>query len=102
MLRLRKTQEAAASATAGLTLYDKSFVDGYAVCTLHLGNAYLQAGQIDEAAQVIRRAAALCWQTRSARLVNELRTARNKMEPWRQTRAVRDLDERLMGIGFEV
>jgi tetratricopeptide (TPR) repeat protein len=102
LLRLRKTQEAAASATAGLTLYDKSFADGYAVCTLHLGNAYLQAGEIDEAAQVISRAATLCLQTRSARLVKELRTARNQMEPWRQTRAVKDLDERLMGIGFEV
>lgn len=102
LLRLRRPQEAAASATAGLALYDKSFIDGYAVCNLHLGNAYLQAGEIDEAAQVISRAATLSVQTHSARLVKELRTARNQMEPWRQTRAVRELDERLVGMRFEV
>lgn len=102
LLRLGKPQEAAASASAGLTLYDQSFVDGYAVCTLHLGNAYLQAGEIDEAAQVIGSAAALSAQTHSARLTKELRTTRVRLEPWRETQAVKELDERLVGVGFGV
>jgi DNA-binding XRE family transcriptional regulator/tetratricopeptide (TPR) repeat protein len=102
LLRLGKPQEAAASASAGLTLYDQSFVDGYAVCTLHLGNAYLQAGEIEEAAQVIGQVAALSAQTHSARLTKELRTTRVSMEPWRETRAVKELDEQLVGVGFGV
>jgi hypothetical protein len=48
LFRLGRPREAAASASAGLALYEKSFVDGYAVCTLHLGNAHLQSGEIDE------------------------------------------------------
>ena len=100
LLRLGKPQEAAASASAGLMLYDKSFVDGYAVCMLHLGNAHLQSGEIDEAAQVIGSAASLAARTRSARLVKELRTTRARMQPWQDTQAVRELDEQLAEIGF--
>jgi tetratricopeptide (TPR) repeat protein len=98
LLRLGKPQEAAVGASAGLTLYDQSFVDGYAVCTLHLGTAYLQAGEIDEAAQVIGSAAALSAQTHSARLMKELCTTRVRMESWKDTQAVRELDERLVGM----
>jgi tetratricopeptide (TPR) repeat protein len=100
LLRLGKPQDAAASASAGLMLYDKSFVDGYAVCTLHLGNARLQAGEIDEATRIISGAASLAAQTHSARLVKELRIIRGRMQPWEDTQAVRELDERLAGVGF--
>lgn len=100
LLRLRKPQEAVASANAGLTLYDKSFVDGRAVCTLRLGNAHLQSGEIDEAARVIGGAAGLAAQTRSARLVTELRTTRARMQPWRGTQAVTTLDDQLAAYGL--
>jgi hypothetical protein len=45
------------------------------------------------------RAASLAAQNRQARLVKELRTVRARMEPWRDMRAVRELDERLVEIG---
>ncbi|MGQ0717769.1 MAG: helix-turn-helix transcriptional regulator [Pseudonocardiales bacterium] len=99
LLRLGKPQEAAASARTGLMLYDKSFVDGYAVCTLHLGNALLQSGDIDEAARVIGDAAGLAAQTCSARLVRELRTTRARMQPWQDTQAVSVLDDQLAACG---
>jgi tetratricopeptide (TPR) repeat protein len=102
LLRLGRPQEAAASASAGLMLYDKTFVDGYTVCTLHLGNAHFQAGEIDEATRAIGNAASLAVQTRSARLVKELRTTRGRMQPWEDTSAVRALDELLVGVGFGV
>jgi transcriptional regulator with XRE-family HTH domain len=102
LLRLGKPQDAAASASAGLRLYDKSFVDGYTVCTLHLGNARLQVGEIDEATRIISGAASLAAQTHSARLVKELRITRGRMQPWEDTQAVRELDERLVGVGFGV
>ncbi|MGH4014809.1 MAG: hypothetical protein ACREMZ_16685 [Gemmatimonadales bacterium] len=100
LLRLGKPQEAAASAGAGLRQYDKSFVDGYAVCTLHLGNAACYLGEIDEAARRIGSAASLAAQTRSARLTSEVRAAREHLQPWHNTTAVKELDERLRGWGM--
>jgi hypothetical protein len=100
LLRLGKPQQAAASASAGLALYDKSFVDGHAVCTLHLGNAHLQSDEIDEAARVVSSAAGLAAQTRSARLVKELRTTRARMHPWQGTQAVTMLDDQLAAYGL--
>ncbi|MGH3772964.1 MAG: helix-turn-helix domain-containing protein [Pseudonocardiaceae bacterium] len=100
LLRLGKPQEAVASASAGLALYDRSIVDGRAVCTLHLGNAHLQSGEIDEAARVVGSAAGLAAQTRSARLVTELRTTRARMQPWQATQAVTMLDDQLAAYGL--
>ncbi|MGH3696220.1 MAG: hypothetical protein ACRDRX_19865 [Pseudonocardiaceae bacterium] len=100
LLRLDKPQEAAASASAGLILYDRSFVDGYTQCTLNLGNAHLRSGEIDEAARVVGDAAGLAAQTRSARLVGELRTTRARMQPWQGTRAVSMLDDQLAAGGL--
>ncbi len=100
LLLLKKPDEAAASARTGLTVFNKSYVDGYALCTLHLGSSYLQAGEVEEAAQVIGSAASLAAQNRQARLVKELHIARARMQPWRDTSAVRELDERLVGVGF--
>jgi DNA-binding XRE family transcriptional regulator len=100
LLLLKNPNEAAMSARTGLTVFNMSYVDGYALCTLHLGSSYLQAGEVEEAAQVIGSAASLAAQNRQARLVKELRTARALMEPWKNTRAVRVLDERLVGVGL--
>lgn len=100
LLLLEKPKEAAVSASTGLTVFNKSYVDGYALCTLHLGNGYLQADEIDEAARVIGSAASLAAQNRQARLVKELRTSRARMQPWQNTQAIRELDERLVGLGF--
>ncbi|MGH3814508.1 MAG: helix-turn-helix domain-containing protein [Pseudonocardiaceae bacterium] len=100
LLRLGRPQEAAASASAGLALYDKSFADGYAVCTLHLGNARLQSGEINEAARVVGDAAGLAAQTRSARLVRELHATRARLQPWQNTQAVSVLDEQLVACGL--
>ena len=100
LLRLGRLREAAASASAGLALYDKSFADGHAVCTLHLGNAHLQSGEIDEAARVVGDAAGLAMQTRSARLVKEVRTTRARMQPWQGTQAVSVLDDQLVACGL--
>jgi hypothetical protein len=100
LLRLDRPQEAAASASAGLTLYDKSFVDGYTQCALNLGNAHLRSGEIDEAARVVGDAGGRAARTRSARLVKELHTTRARMQPWRATHAVRELDDHLATCGL--
>jgi hypothetical protein len=100
LLLLKKPDEAAVNAQAGLTVFNKSYVDGYALCTLHLGSSYLQAGEVEEAAQVIGSAASLAAQNRQARLVKELHIVRGRMESWEDMPAVKALDEQLMVVGF--
>jgi hypothetical protein len=100
LLRLGKSREAAVSANVGLALLDKSSVGSYAVCALHLGNAHLQCGEIDEAARVVGSAAGLAAQTRSARLVQELCATRAQMQPWQDTQAVKVLDDQLAAYGL--
>ena len=68
-----------------------------AFCTLRLGTAYLLSGEVEEAARVIGDGAVLTTQNRSVRLTREVRAARGRLEPWRDTQAVRELDERLGG-----
>jgi len=100
LLRLGKPQEAVASANNGLALFDDSFVNNQAFCMLFLGNARLQSHEIDEAARVIGDAAGLATQTRSTRLVKQLRMTRARMQPWQDTAAIKGLDDRLVAYGL--
>ncbi len=99
LLRLGKPLEAASKASEGLELFDDSFVGSLAFCKLRLGTAQLLSGELEEAARVIGDGALLAAQNRSARLTREVRGARDRMGPWRDTQAVRELNERLMGNG---
>jgi DNA-binding XRE family transcriptional regulator len=100
LLRLKKPREALAIASTALTLFDKSYMGSLACCTLRLGNAHLQSREIDEAARVVGDAAGLAAQTRSARLMKELRTTRTRMQPWQSTQAVRVLDDQLAALSM--
>lgn len=87
-------------ASSGLAVFNESYVDGYALCSLHLGNARLRMGEIEEAVRVIGDAAVLAAQNRQPRLMKELRTAHGRLQPWRDTTAAKELDERLWGMGL--
>lgn len=100
LLLLGKPKEAVVCADAGLAVFNKSYVDGYALCGLHLGTVYLQIGEVGEAAEVISAVARLAAQNRQPRLVRELRATCAGMQPWRGTPAVKMLDERLAGYGL--
>ncbi|MCA1673399.1 MAG: hypothetical protein LC799_14765, partial [Actinobacteria bacterium] len=100
LLLLGKPKAAAVSANTGLTVFNRSYIDGYAFCGLHLGNAYLQIGEISEAAEVIGTVARLTAQNRQPRLMRELRTTQARIQPWRDTPAVKVLDERLAAYGL--
>src|SRR5262249_17822788 len=102
LLRLGNSADAAMSAQRALQLVDSSFIHGLAYCTLRLGTARLLSGDIEEAAGVIGEGALLAARIRSTRLTREVRTARGRLEPWKDTSAVRELDERLVGCGFGV
>lgn len=101
LLRLGKSREAVASARAGLAMYDRSFARDFAFYTLCLGKALTLSQEIDEAATAIAEAAILATQNGSTRLIKELHTARAAMQPWQETRAVRELDEQLVGLGLQ-
>ena len=100
LLRLGKPAEAIAAAERGLQLFDSSFVGGVAFCTLRLGTARLLSGEIEEAARVIGEGALLATRNRSARLTSEVMAVRGRLQPWHNTTAVRELDERLRGWGM--
>ncbi|MCA1606049.1 MAG: hypothetical protein LC775_11400, partial [Acidobacteria bacterium] len=100
LLRLGRPTEATACAERGLRLFDNSLIHGLAYCTLRLGTARLLSGEVEEAAQVIGEGALLATKNRSARLTNEVRAARGRLQPWRDTPAVKTLDEQLTGMGF--
>lgn len=100
LLRLGKPLEAASKASEGLQLFDSSFVGSLAFCALRLGTAHLLSGEVEEAARVVGEGAVLATQSRGVRLTREVRGARGRMEPWRETLAVRELDERLVGVGL--
>ncbi|MGH3940901.1 MAG: hypothetical protein ACRDTG_20135 [Pseudonocardiaceae bacterium] len=100
LLRLGKPAEAAASAERGIQLFDNSFTHGLAYCTLRLGTARLLCGELEEGTRVTAEGALLANQIRSARLTSEVRVARGRMGPWRDTPAVKELDERLRVFGM--
>lgn len=100
LLRLGKPAEAAACAERGLQLFDTSFTHGLAYCTLRLGTARLLSGEVEEATRVIGEGAVLAAPISSARLTGEVRTARGRLQPWQDTTAVKELDEKLAGYGM--
>jgi DNA-binding XRE family transcriptional regulator len=100
LLRLGKPAEAAAAAERGLQLFDSSRVGGLAFCTLRLGTAHLLSGEVEESARVIGEGALLATKNRSARLTSEVRAVRRRLQPWHNTPAVKELDERLRGWGM--
>jgi hypothetical protein len=100
LLLLRDPPGALAAARQAVALADPSFVRIQAFGMLHLGNAYVQSQEIDEATRIIGAAAGLAARNRSARLVDSLMQSRRHLDPWRDTAAVRDLDDRLAAHGW--
>jgi hypothetical protein len=82
------------------TLVNQSFVRNHAFDVLHLGNAYIESGDIEEAAHMIGNGAELAMHNRSARLVDQLRRSRHRLDRWQRNAAVKALDDRLAAYGW--
>ncbi len=95
LLQLGDVHGAIRAGEESLALVDPSFVRNLAFTKLFLGDAYVAAKAIDQAASVIAEAAALALQNRSARLLDRLQSTRRQLNPWERTTAVRRLDEQL-------
>jgi hypothetical protein len=100
LLLLHDPTSAVQAAQEALTCIAPSFIRNQAFTTVHLGNAYIESGEIAEAARVIGDGADLAARNRSARVVSVLQGSRARLDRWQQTKAVRALDERLTCYGW--
>ncbi len=100
LLQLGDALRAEQAARESLSLVGSSFVRNQAFSTVHLGNAYLATGELEQAARVVGDGAALAVRNRSARVVQTIGHARARMRPWQDTSAVRELDAKLVSYGL--
>ena len=100
LLQLHDTEGALTAAQESLRIANPAFVRNLAFTKLYLGDAYAAAGAAHEAATAIGNAAALAARNRSARLVEQLRSARDRLKHCRAPTVVQTLDEQLHAYGF--
>jgi transcriptional regulator with XRE-family HTH domain len=100
LLSLHDAPGAVRAAQQALAGIDASFTRNQAFSTLHLGNAYIESGEIAEAARVIGDGAELAVRNRSARVVSVLLDARARLGRWQDTKAVKAMDERMASYGW--
>jgi DNA-binding XRE family transcriptional regulator len=100
LLQLGDIAPAEQAARESLAQMGSSFVRNQAFSTIHLGNAYLAAGELEQAAAVVGDGAALAARNRSARVVQTIAQTRASMKQWENTPAVRELDAKLVSYGL--
>lgn len=71
-----------------------------ALTTVTLVRAYARSGEVDEAARLLGDAGEIAAHNSSTRLVKAVREARAELQPWQDTRAVRELDDRFTTYGL--
>ncbi|MGH3886620.1 MAG: hypothetical protein ACRDSZ_08620 [Pseudonocardiaceae bacterium] len=98
-LKLRDAQQAADYAQRSLATLDPSFARLVAFTSVNLGRAYVQAGEVDEAARLLGNAGEIAARNSSTRLIKILRQSRAELAPWQDSSAVRTLDDRLTSYG---
>lgn len=100
LLQLHQPEQALHHTSHSLAALDRSYVRNIAFNTVYLGQAQLASRDVDATAESLGDAAALAVHNHSARLVSHIHHLRTELEPWNDTRAVHQLDERLHGYGF--
>jgi hypothetical protein len=94
-LTLGEADRAVSYAQQSLETLDRSYVRDTAFVTVHLGMAYAQRKEIEEAARLLGDAGDIAARNSSARLTERLHQGRAMLQPWKHTTAVRQLDDRL-------
>lgn len=94
-LKLHDPQRAADYAQQSLTTLDPSHVRNVAFTNVYLGMAYVQADEVDEAARLFGDAGEIAAQNNLARLIGLVQQGRADLQPWKDSVAVRALDDRL-------
>lgn len=99
-LKLGDGRRAADYAQQSLASLSQSFTRETAFATIHLGMAYVQCKEIDEAARLLGDVGEIAARNSSARLVERLKQGRTDLQPWAHTASVRQLDDRLSTCGI--
>ncbi|MGH3898224.1 MAG: hypothetical protein ACRDTA_08200 [Pseudonocardiaceae bacterium] len=94
-LKLRDAPRAADYAQQSLRTLDPSKTRNVAMTKVDLSSAYVQSGEIDEAARLLGDAGEIAARNSSARLIGVVTQAHADLRPWAHTTAVRALDDRL-------
>ncbi len=96
-LNLGHPDRGAAAAAVAMQTIDSSFVRNLALTSLRLGICRLRSPRpdVDLAARAIGDAARLASHNRSVRLVERLLQGSNQLEPWKDTPAVRKVQDQL-------
>jgi len=95
LLQLNRPADALQATERSLATLDRTYVRDVAFTTVNLGWARLECGDLNHAAATLEQAADLAVQNRSARLVSGIHAVRARMQPWQDSRAVIQLDQRL-------
>ncbi len=99
-LELHEGHPAAEYYGQSLRNLDQSYVRNVAFANVHLGMAYIQCKEIDEAARLLGDAGELAARNSSVRLIERLKQGRAELQPWNHTNAVHQLDERLISYSL--
>jgi tetratricopeptide (TPR) repeat protein len=94
-LALRESDRAVFYAQQSLKTLDRSRTRTVAMTIVDLSEAYAQYTEIDEAARLLGDAGDIAARNSSARLTERVKQSRAALQPWKDTAAVRELDDRL-------
>ncbi|MGH3772231.1 MAG: helix-turn-helix domain-containing protein [Pseudonocardiaceae bacterium] len=95
---LDKPKQAVEAASNAQARFDRTFVGSYGRCQVRLGHALVLSKDITQAAGVLGDAANHA--NLSPRLAAELHTVRALMQPWKNTKIVKELDDQLQACGL--
>ncbi|MGH3710199.1 MAG: helix-turn-helix domain-containing protein, partial [Pseudonocardiaceae bacterium] len=95
---LDKPTQAVQAASNAQARFDRTFVGSYGRCQVRLGHALMLSKDITQAARVLGDAANHA--NLSPRLAAELHTVRVLMQPWKNTKIVKELDDQLQACGL--
>ncbi|GAA3116643.1 hypothetical protein [Streptosporangium carneum] len=95
LLELNRPDQVLAEVRQRLATMDSNFVRERGLLQAECATALVQKREIVAAAEMIGEAAQVTATHSSARLVQSVRQARARLDPWADNRHVRDLDERL-------
>jgi ATP/maltotriose-dependent transcriptional regulator MalT len=99
-LELGDADQAADYARQALATMSPAFPRHKALATVDLARACVRSGEVAEGAHLLGNAGEIAGRHSSTRLITRVQQARAELQPWQDTRAVRELDERLTTYGL--
>jgi hypothetical protein len=100
LIRLNRPRDAVKAAERYLAGHDPGFTRLHGFALARYAHALTLAKEIPEATARLTEAADITKQHSSARLADEIKQARTRLEPWASTTYVRRLDETLRSCGL--